>query len=208
MAQATVHIHPLLFISSATHSSLDDFYVFESSRVLTAPRRVALADLPNLNLLKQLLVPAENYVLPGKPLVELKSEKSGISLQFDTNRKLSCFPYTILFANLISAESGAMFYTNGLSSASKGSKKKIHGGSGIENHGDGYDPGSTFFFSDLVIQCTGAHTSFLGAAFLEFHDILQAFLDPKNKNTDDDTLLTQEELYHNYVRCDVWYREP
>lgn len=48
---------------------------------------------------------------------------------------------------------------------------------------------------------------FPAAAFLEFHDILAAFLDPANKDKED-TLLTSNELYHNYVRCDVRYKEP
>lgn len=45
------------------------------------------------------------------------------------------------------------------------------------------------------------------AAFLEFHDILAAFLDPAKQNGND-TLLTSNEVYHNYVRCDVRFRQP
>ncbi|KAF9001493.1 galactose mutarotase-like domain-containing protein [Cyathus striatus] len=82
---------------------------------------------------------------------------------------------------------GVMFYSNSLASPLNGARKKIHGGSGISGNGDAYGPGT--------------------AAFLEFHHPLAAFLDPKNKNQED-TLLTSDELYHNYVRCDVRFKEP
>ncbi|TFK36743.1 galactose mutarotase-like domain-containing protein [Crucibulum laeve] len=82
---------------------------------------------------------------------------------------------------------GVMFYANGLASPTKGARKKIHGGSGVRDKGDAYGPGT--------------------AAFLEFHDPLSAFLDSKNKNGED-TLVTSDELYHNYVRCDVRFKEP
>jgi hypothetical protein len=66
--------------------------------------------------------------------------------------------------------------------------------------------------------------SFAGAAFLEFHEVcffacsfpsahltiyqsLAAFLDPANKDKED-TLVTSDEIYHNYVRCDVRFKEP
>ncbi|KAF8055540.1 galactose mutarotase-like domain-containing protein [Lyophyllum atratum] len=81
---------------------------------------------------------------------------------------------------------GVMFYANGLANQGSGARKKIHGGSGIRGNGGSYGPGT--------------------AAFLEFHEPLAAFLDPKNKDGDD-TLLTTDELYHNYVRCDVKFKE-
>ncbi|RDB29426.1 Aldose 1-epimerase [Hypsizygus marmoreus] len=80
---------------------------------------------------------------------------------------------------------GVMFYANGLAKPSSGARKKIHGGSGISGHGDSYGPGT--------------------AAFLEFHEPLTAFLDSKNKDGED-TLLTTDELYVNYVRCDVRFK--
>ncbi|KAG5652985.1 hypothetical protein H0H81_002810 [Sphagnurus paluster] len=83
-------------------------------------------------------------------------------------------------------QSGVMFYANGLANPSSGARKKIHGGSGISGHGDSYTPGT--------------------AAFLEFHDPLAAFLDSKNRDGND-TLITTAELYHNYVRCDVRFKE-
>ncbi|KAF9459948.1 galactose mutarotase-like domain-containing protein [Collybia nuda] len=81
---------------------------------------------------------------------------------------------------------GVMFYANGLAKPSAGARKKIHGGSGVSGHGDSYGPGT--------------------AAFLEFHEPLTAFLDPRNKDKED-TLLTTDEMYHNYVRCDVRFKE-
>ncbi|KAF8896033.1 galactose mutarotase-like domain-containing protein [Infundibulicybe gibba] len=79
-------------------------------------------------------------------------------------------------------QQGVMFYSNNLAKPSAGARKKIHGGSGISGHGDSYAPGS--------------------AAFLEFHNPLAAFLHAADKDTED-TLLTSDELYHNYVRCNI-----
>ncbi|KAJ7767230.1 galactose mutarotase-like domain-containing protein [Mycena metata] len=84
-------------------------------------------------------------------------------------------------------QAGVMFYSNTGANAQKGARKKIHGGSGLKDQGDSYTPGT--------------------AAFLEFHDPLAAFLDPANKDKED-TLLTSDEIYHNYVRCDVRFKEP
>ncbi|TFK65110.1 galactose mutarotase-like protein [Pluteus cervinus] len=86
-----------------------------------------------------------------------------------------------------SNQHGVMFYSNNLAKATNGARKKIHGGSGISGNGDAYAPGT--------------------AVFLEFHNALAAFLDPKNKDAED-TLLTSDELYHNYVRVDVKFKEP
>jgi aldose 1-epimerase len=80
-----------------------------------------------------------------------------------------------------------MFYSNGLARPTKGARKVIHGGSGVRDSGDAYGPGT--------------------AAFLEFHEPLAAFLQPSNKDGDD-TLLTSEELYHNFVRMDVRFKDP
>ncbi|KAG9218721.1 hypothetical protein PLEOSDRAFT_1089196 [Pleurotus ostreatus PC15] len=84
-------------------------------------------------------------------------------------------------------QSGVMFYSNNLANPATGIRKKIHGGSGKAGTGDGYGPAT--------------------AAFLEFHDPLTAFLDPKNKDSDNDTLITTGEVYHQYVRADVKFRE-
>lgn len=82
-------------------------------------------------------------------------------------------------------QQGVMFYANGMAKPSAGARKKIHGGSGLSGNGDSYGPGS--------------------AAFLEFHAPLAAFLDPVNKDGEDG-LLTTDELYHAYVRCDVSFK--
>lgn len=39
-----------------------------------------------------------------------------------------------------------MFYSNNLSTAAKGARKKIHGGSGVSGNGDAYSPGSKYTF--------------------------------------------------------------
>lgn len=82
-------------------------------------------------------------------------------------------------------QSGVMFYSNIGAVPERDARKKIHGGSGLK--GDGLAPGT--------------------AAFLEFHDVLSAFLDPSNMDGEDG-LLTQDELYTNYVRCDVRFKAP
>jgi len=81
-----------------------------------------------------------------------------------------------------SNQRGAMFYSNAWGDSAKGARKKAHGGSGVPDAGDAYGPGT--------------------AAFIEYHHPIAAFLDPKNKDGED-TLITSDELYHNYVRCEV-----
>lgn len=81
-----------------------------------------------------------------------------------------------------SNQHGLMVYTNGLSSVNKGARKIAHGGSGVSGKGDAYGPGD--------------------AVFLEFHHPLAAFLDPNTKDAED-TLLTSDEVYHNFVKCTV-----
>ncbi|CDO71819.1 hypothetical protein BN946_scf184939.g43 [Trametes cinnabarina] len=81
---------------------------------------------------------------------------------------------------------GVQFYTNNLSVPEKGARKKIHGGSGAV--GDGYPPGT--------------------AAFLEFHAPLAAWIHPQTRGPlGEDTLLAPGEVYNNFVRMDVWYRD-
>ncbi|KIK66891.1 hypothetical protein GYMLUDRAFT_37958 [Collybiopsis luxurians FD-317 M1] len=151
----------------------DDYYAF-APRTVKIPKRLSSSEFtPELDLLKDILTPsgAEGGARGDRPdpVVELSSDKSGLKLLFDTN------------------QDGTMFYSNAWADPSRGARKKIHGGSGIMNNGDGYIPGS--------------------AAFLEFHDVLAAFLDPTNKDGND-TLLTENEIYHNYVRCDLRFEQP
>ncbi|KIM40744.1 hypothetical protein M413DRAFT_446132 [Hebeloma cylindrosporum] len=80
---------------------------------------------------------------------------------------------------------GVMFYTNAMANPADGARKKIHGGSGTSGNGDAYGPAS--------------------AAFLEFHNPISSFLFDENKDGED-TLLTPDEMYHHYVRCDVKFK--
>ncbi|KAI0351752.1 galactose mutarotase-like protein [Trametes cingulata] len=81
---------------------------------------------------------------------------------------------------------GVQFYSNNLSVPEKSARKKIHGGSGAV--GDGYPPGT--------------------AAFLEFHAPLAAWIHPQTRGpSGEDTLLASGEVYNNFVRMDVWYRD-
>jgi len=79
---------------------------------------------------------------------------------------------------------GVQFYTGNFLDGS-GTRKPIHGG-GVD--AKGYEAGS--------------------AAFLEFHEPLAAWLHPyKTKPGVTDTILTSEELYHNWVRVDVTFTQ-
>ncbi|KAJ7253421.1 galactose mutarotase-like domain-containing protein [Mycena rebaudengoi] len=153
-------------------SGYDDFYSFKTFKKV--PTRIPVSSFAEVDLLKDVLRPSNDPSPAGRgdrsdPVVELRSAKSGLKLAFDTN------------------QSGVMFYSNTFANPSKGARKKIHGGSGVKDHGDAYAPAS--------------------AAFLEFHESLAAFLDPANKDKED-TLVTSDEIYHNYVRCDVRFKEP
>ncbi|KAF7771706.1 hypothetical protein Agabi119p4_6017 [Agaricus bisporus var. burnettii] len=91
---------------------------------------------------------------------------------------------TRIALDFFSNQRGLMFYTNDLADPAKGARKLIHGGSGISGHGDAYGPGT--------------------AVFLEFHDPLAAFLQPENRDADD-TMITSEELYNNFVRLEIGF---
>lgn len=86
--------------------------------------------------------------------------------------------YKISFS---SNQGGVQFYTANFTNGA-GTRKKIHGGAPDK---DGYPK-----------EC---------CAFLEFHDPLSAFLHPQNGI---DSLLTSDELYHNYVRLDIGFKPP
>ncbi|KAG6849595.1 hypothetical protein H0H93_007117 [Arthromyces matolae] len=153
----------------------DDYYLLQNEGASHVPTRLDLTSFDsNLDLIKDIVLPsndAQGNSTRGNrpaPVAELSSAKTGIKLVFDTNQH------------------GVMFYTNGGANPAAGARKKIHGGSGIKDHGDAYGPGT--------------------AAFLEFHEPISAFLDPKNKDGED-SLLTTDELYHNYVRMDVKFKE-
>lgn len=153
----------------------DDYYVFRADAVPSVPSRLPLASFSaETDFVTDLLKPVSEDTVTSRggnraqPTVELTSDKSGLKLIFDSNQR------------------GVMFYSNNLSTAAKGARKKIHGGSGVSGNGDAYSPGT--------------------AVFLEFHNPITAFLEPANKDGED-TLLTTEELYHNYVRLDIKFKE-
>ncbi|KAG5645095.1 hypothetical protein DXG03_006909 [Asterophora parasitica] len=171
----------------------DDFYLLQNPGSSQFPTRLPLSSFNSkLDLIKDIIQPSNDE--QGKPtrgnrpepVVELSSEKSGIKLVFDTNRTSQPSILQPRTRITFETERGVMFYSNTFGNPASGARKKIHGGSGISGHGDSY----------------GSAT----AVFLEFHEPLAAFLDPKNKNGDD-TLITNDELYHNYVRCDVRFKE-
>ncbi|KAJ7483540.1 hypothetical protein FB451DRAFT_1029358, partial [Mycena latifolia] len=149
----------------------DDYYAFPPFEKV--PTRIPLASFAEVDFVGDVLRPSNGAnAMRGNrssPVAELVAGKSGLKLVFDTN------------------QGGVMFYSNVWANPLKGARKKIHGGSGVKDKGDGYQPGT--------------------AVFLEFHDPLAAFLDPANKDKED-TLLTTGEIYHNYVRCDVRFKEP
>ncbi|KAH0584875.1 hypothetical protein H2248_008153 [Termitomyces sp. 'cryptogamus'] len=151
----------------------DDFYLLQNEGARHIPTRIPLSSFDSeLDLIKEIILPSNNVqgnpTRRPAPVAELSSAKTGIRLIFDTNQH------------------GVMFYTNIGADPSVGARKKIHGGSGIKDHGDSYGPGS--------------------AAFLEFHEPISAFLDPNNKDKED-SLVTTNELYNNYVRLDVKFKE-
>ncbi|EIN10115.1 galactose mutarotase-like protein [Punctularia strigosozonata HHB-11173 SS5] len=84
-------------------------------------------------------------------------------------------------------QSGVQFYTANSYDRSN-ARKKIHGGTGKFGTGEGYGVG--------------------GAAFLEFHEPLAAWLNPDTVRNGNDTLLGPGELYNNWVRLDVSYKRP
>ncbi|KDQ52685.1 hypothetical protein JAAARDRAFT_39962 [Jaapia argillacea MUCL 33604] len=142
----------------------DDFYSFPPTPPV-APLRVSAASLtPSTDLIKPIVGESINE---EAKVVDLSSETSGLGLVFSTN------------------QSGVQFYTNNFADGS-GSKKKIHGGSGVWTDAEGYGPGS--------------------AAFLEFHEPLAAFLNPGLVRNGNDTLLASGEVYNNFVRVDVVYK--
>jgi len=142
-------------------SGYDNFYLFSKqdydSSIATQPPRTPVSQLPELDLLSELLSPAPTAKVP----VELWSEKSNYKLSFSSNR------------------GGVQFYT-ALGQKGEGERKRIHGGG----------PSAGGYPKE-------------GAAFLEFQDPLAGFLHPQN---DIDTLLTSDELYHNYVKLNISFK--
>lgn len=142
-------------------SGYDSFYVFRPELPAKVPVHVPLASLDTLDVLPQILAP---YSLSSTatPLVTLSAPRSGITAHFESNQP------------------GVQFYSGNFMDG-KGSRKRIHGGTGELDTGDGYPAGS--------------------AAFLEFHELLAAWLYPYADKGD--TLLTSDKLYNNFVKVNV-----
>ncbi|KAG8213487.1 galactose mutarotase-like domain-containing protein [Butyriboletus roseoflavus] len=135
----------------------DDYYLLSprSGLKFASPHRIPLTKFSDtLDLVSDILTTRND------PVLKLSSNRSGLAVEFDSN------------------QAGLMFYTNNHADT-KGYRKKIHGGTGLQ--GDGYIPQS--------------------AAFIEFHEPLSAFLYPTSTGTD--TLLASDEIYNNYVRVDI-----
>ncbi|KAI4520280.1 galactose mutarotase-like protein [Schizophyllum commune Loenen D] len=165
-AAGTPHAHTGKLIGEGyPPTGYDDYYLFKKDAVAPVPSHIPASELtPEKDLVSSLV----GATSPHPPLAILSSTKSGLKVRLDSNQH------------------GTMFYSNCWSNPEKsGTRKKIHGGSGDVNAGDGYPP----------------HT----AVFLEFHHPLASFLIPENKDTDIDTLLTTGELYNNYVRAEISY---
>ncbi|KAI9568159.1 galactose mutarotase-like domain-containing protein [Boletus coccyginus] len=138
----------------------DDYYLLgpRLDLQLASPHRVPTSEFSDaLDLVNDILIARND------PVLKLSSDKSGLAVEFDSN------------------QAGLMLYTNNHTNT-KGYRKKIHGGTGLQ--GDGYIPHS--------------------AAFIEFHEPLSAFLYPTSTSTD--TLLTSDEIYNNYVRANIVVR--
>jgi len=85
-------------------------------------------------------------------------------------------------------QSGVQFYSHQFANGF-GTRKKIHGGDGsnVKREGGGYGKGT--------------------AAFLEFHEPYPAFLHPGISPSGHDTLLTSGEIYNNFVKVDVGFKD-
>ncbi|KAL1657901.1 galactose mutarotase-like domain-containing protein [Schizophyllum commune] len=165
-AAGTPHAHTGKLIGEGyPPTGYDDYYLFKKDAVAPIPSHIPASEFtPEKDLVSSLV----DATSPHSPLAILSSAKSGLKVRLDSNQH------------------GTMFYSNCWSNPEKsGTRKKIHGGWGDVNTGDGYPP----------------HT----AVFLEFHHPLASFLIPENKDTDIDTLLTTGELYNNYVRAEISY---
>ncbi|EJD49561.1 galactose mutarotase-like protein [Auricularia subglabra TFB-10046 SS5] len=140
----------------------DSFYVFRDAQ--DVPVHLPLAQLAETDVLRDILRPFSLAAHAQKePKVTLASPKSGITVHFESNQP------------------GVQFYSGNFLDG-KGSRKRIHGGKGVLEDGDGYPA--------------------VSAAFLEFHELLAAWLHPY-ADAKGNTLLTSDELYNNFVRVDV-----
>ena len=73
------------FTQIAHLSAIDEFYVFDKDAPVSIPTRLSSSDLPKANFIQDIVHPRDRK---KEPVVELSSEKSGIKLDFFTNRKI------------------------------------------------------------------------------------------------------------------------
>ncbi|KAI0073160.1 galactose mutarotase-like protein [Panus rudis PR-1116 ss-1] len=158
-------------------SGYDHFYLFDR-QTPSQPTRIPESELtPSTNLLKDVVGSGDD--LSSESGKSAESGKGGAVVELESAK-------SGLRLSFDTNQSGVQFYTNNLTDPSKGARKKIHGGSGVSGAGDGYGKGT--------------------AAFLEFHEPLAAWLHPSSTKNENDTLLASGEVYNNWVRADVWFR--
>lgn len=164
---------------------VDDYYLFEEKANSAIPTRVPLSSFTDSSdLVADLLRDSDDKERGTRagPTVELASNKSGLRLAFDSNRMLhKCYIPTLHTMSFLSnlAEHGAMFYSNSMSNAAKGARKKIHGGSGVRDNGDAYGPGSTYQMPLSSPRPLPEFCNLLfltAAAFIEFHHVRTSLL--------------------------------
>ncbi|KAG1821595.1 galactose mutarotase-like domain-containing protein [Suillus subaureus] len=119
----TVHEHNDKLIKEGYPNHGYDHYYLLAPRPCEklARHRISTKDFDTVKVGEELNIVKEIFDSTNEPVVQLKGEKSGLKVDFDSN------------------QAGLMFYTN--NHPNKQFRKKIHGGSGIKD--DGYISGCT-----------------------------------------------------------------
>jgi aldose 1-epimerase len=76
--------------TTMTKTHEDDYYAFEETAYSSTPTRISLSSfVDSSDYLKDLLRPSDNAArgVRAEPSVVLSSERSGLKLEFDTNRR-------------------------------------------------------------------------------------------------------------------------
>ncbi|KAG1870753.1 galactose mutarotase-like domain-containing protein [Suillus subalutaceus] len=121
----TVHEHNDKLIKEGCPDHGYDHYYLLAPRLCEklVPHRISAKDFDTAKAGEELNIVKEIFESTNEPVVQLKSEKSGLKVDFDSN------------------QAGLMFYTN--NHPNKQFRKKIHGGPGMKD--DGYIKGSAAF---------------------------------------------------------------
>jgi hypothetical protein len=85
MVSVLIHHEPIM-----TKTPEDDYYLFEEATNSSIPTRISLSSFVNSSdYLRDLLRPSddEERGVRAQPSVILSSERSGLKLEFDTNRR-------------------------------------------------------------------------------------------------------------------------